>query len=136
MCIRDRTIRNSVIKALKKLDIQSPRVVQMILKGASDDDLEMRRACVSQISIILSGQELREAAGELLKKEKDPSLRKKLQSLSLDPDFEGSEAEKNRKLAPAEYVPKEDEDMPPTNLLPMGEDDKRQSGRPASEESR
>ena len=132
----DRSIRNSVIKALKKLDIQSPRVVQMILKGASDDDLEMRRACVSQISIILSGQELREAAGELLKKEKDPSLRKKLQSLSLDPDFEGSEAEKNRKLAPAEYVPKEDEDMPPTNLLPMGEDDKRQSGRPASEESR
>ena len=45
----------------------------MILKGASDDDLEMRKACISQISIIMSGQELREAAGELLKKEKDPS---------------------------------------------------------------
>lgn len=132
----DRAIRNYVIKALKKLDIQSPRVVQMILKGASDDDLEMRKACISQISIILSGQELREAAGELLKKEKDPSLRKKLQSLALDPDFGGTEEEKNRKLAPAEYVPNEDEERPPPDLPPMGEDDKRRSGRPASEESR
>ena len=89
-----------------------------------------------QISIILSGQELREAAGELLKKEKDPSLRKRLQSLALDPDFEGSEEEKNRKLAPADYVPNEDEDQPMPKLPPLGEDDKRQSGRPASEESR
>jgi len=132
----DRAIRNSVIKALKKLDIQSPRVVQMILKGASDENLEMRKACVSQISIILSGQELREAAGELLKKETDPSLKKRLQSLSLDPDFEGSEEEKNRKLAPAEYVPKEDEDLTLPSPPALGEDDKRQSGRPASEESR
>jgi len=132
----DRAIRNSVIKALKKLDIQSPRVVQMILKGASDEDLEMRKACISQISIILSGQELREAAGNLLKKEKDPGLKRRLQSLALDPDFEGSEDEKNRKLAPAEYVPKDDDDLvlPPPKTL--GEDDKRQSGRPASEESR
>ena len=76
----DRQIRGSVIKALKKLDIQSPRVVQMILKGAADKDLDMRRACIGQISIILSGQELREAAGELLKKEKDPSLRRRLKS--------------------------------------------------------
>ena len=132
----DKTIRNSVIKALKKLDIQSPRVVQMILKGASDDDLEMRKACVSQISIILSGQELREAAGELLKNEKDPGLKKRLQSLALDPDFEGSEEEKNRKLAPADYVPKDDEDMALPGLPPLGENDKRQSGRPASEEGR
>ena len=132
----DRGIRNSVIKALRKLDIQSPRVVQMILKGASDEDLEMRKACVGQIAIILSGQELREAAGELLKKERDPGLRKRLQSLALDPDFEGSEEEKNRKLAPAEYVPKEDEDMALPHPPTLGEDDKRQSGRPASEESR
>jgi HEAT repeat protein len=132
----DRAIRNSVIKALRKLDIQSPRVVQMILKGASDEDLEMRKACVSQISIILSGQELQEAASELLKKERDPSLKKRLQSLALDPDFEGSEEEKNRKLAPAEYVPKEDEDMDLPHPPTLGEDDKRQSGRPASEESR
>ncbi len=132
----DRQIRGSVIKALKKLDIQSPRVVQMILKGAADKDLEMRRACIGQISIILSGQELREAAGDLLKKEKDPSLRKRLQSLASDPDFEGSEEEKNRKLAPAEYVPKEDEEPVLPTPPSLGEDDKRQSGRPPSEEGR
>jgi hypothetical protein len=133
---RDRAIRNSVIKALRKLDLQSPRVVQMILRGASDENLEMRKACIGQISIILSGQELREAAGELLKKEKDPDLRKRLQSLSLDPDFEGSEEEKNRKLAPTDYVPKEDEELALPPAPTLRENDKRQSGRPASEESR
>ena len=132
----DRQIRGSVIKALKKLDIQSPRVVQMILKGAADKDLDMRRACIGQISIILSGQELREAAGELLKKEKDPSLRRRLKSLAMDPDFEGTEQEKNLKLAAADYVPKDDdaEDIPSPRA--MGEADKRQSGRPGSEEGR
>ena len=132
----DKSIRESVIKALKKLDIQSPRVVQMILRGAVDEDLGMRRACIGQISIILSGQELREAAGDLLKKEKDPGLRKKLKSLAMDHDFEGTEEQKNRKLAPVEYVPPEEEgprrDVPPS----IREDDKRQSGPPASEESK
>ncbi len=132
----DKNIRQSVIRALKKLDIQSPRVVQMILRGAADKDLEMRRACIGQISIILSGQELREAAGDLLKKERDPHLRSRLKSLALDPDFEGTEEQKNRKLAPADYVGPDDDvvigEAPPG----IREDDKRQSGRPASEESK
>ena len=38
--------------------------------------------------------------------ESDPVLKRRLKSLALDPDFEGSEEEKNRKLAPAEYVKK------------------------------
>ena len=132
----DRQIRGSVLKALKKLDIQRPRVVQMILKGAADKDLEMRKACIGQISIILSVQDLREAAGELLKKEKDPSLRKRLKSLAMDLDFEGTEQEKNLTPAAADDVPQDDdvEDMPPPPA--MGEDDKRQSGRPGSEEGR
>ena len=132
----DKTIRGNVIKALKKLDIQSPRVVQMILKGASDKDVEMRRACIGQISIILSGQELREAAGDLLKKEKDSGLRKRLRSLAADLDFEGNEEEKNRKLAPAHYIAPEGEDEGFDPSLDLREDDKRQSGRPASEESK
>ena len=84
----------------------------------------------------LSGQELREAAGELLKKEQDSSLRRKLKSLAMDPDFEGTEQEKNLKLAVADYVSKDDdiEDIPPPHA--MGEDDKRQSGPAGSEEGR
>ena len=132
----DRQIRGSVIKALKKLDIQSPRVVQMILRGASDKDIEMRRACIGQMSIILSGQELREAAGELMKKESDPVLKRRLKSLALDPDFEGSEEEKNRKLAPAEYVQKEDDSEGPPIPSSLGEDDKRGVSRPEGEESK
>lgn len=132
----DREIRESVIKALKKLDIQSPRVVQMILRGASDKDIEMRRACIGQMSIILSGQELREAAGELMKKESDPALKRRLKSLSLDPDFEGSEEQKNRKLAPAEYVQKEDDSEAIPTPPSLREDDKRGVSRPGSEESK
>ena len=131
----DRLIRESVIKALKKLDIQSPRVVQMILNGAADDNIEMRRACIGQMTIILSGQELREAAGDLLKNEKDPGLKKRLKSLAADLDFEGTEEEKNRKLAPVDYVPPEGEDGPIEKPRSMREDDKHQSGRAASEES-
>ena len=132
----DRAIRESVIRALKKLDIQSPRVVQMILRGAADNDLEMRRACIGQISIILSGQELREAAGDLLKKERDPGLRRKLKSLSIDPDFEGTEEQKNRKLAPADYVAPDEDSANRNASSGIREADKHQSGRPASEESK
>ena len=99
---RDGAIIDSAIRAMKKLDIQSPRVVRMIMQGASDSKLELRKACVSQLSIILSGPELREAASELLKKETNKDLRKRLTALARDIDIDGSEDEKNRKLAPLE----------------------------------
>ena len=57
---------------------------------------------MSQLSIILSGPELREAASELLKKETNKDLRKRLTALARDIDIDGSEDEKNRKLAPLE----------------------------------
>ena len=60
----------------------------------------------------------------------------KRQSLAMDPDFEGTEQEKNLKLAAADYVPKDDdsEDIPAPDA--MGEADKRQSGPAGSEEGR
>ena len=128
----DSAIRGSVIRALKKLDMQSPKVVQMIIRGAGDESLEMRKACISQLAVIMTGQELREAAGELLRKEKDPSLKRRLRALSLDPDFEGSEEEKNKKLAPVDYVPPEDPGDTPKEHQPLREDDKQDSGRPAT----
>jgi len=97
---KDGIIIKSIIRAMKKLDIQSPRVVRMIMQGASDPKLELRKACISQLSIILSGQELREAASELLKKERNKDLVKRLTALARDVDIDGSEDEKNRKLAP------------------------------------
>ncbi len=129
----DRGARKHIITALKKLDMQSHKVVSMIMKGAVDEDIGMRRACIGQLTIIMSGQELREAAGELLKTEVDPALRKRLSALARDPDFEGTEQEKNRKLAPLEKTHGDDsEDI--LEKPPLREDDKQQSGRRASED--
>ncbi|MEE2625228.1 MAG: hypothetical protein VYD50_03110, partial [Candidatus Thermoplasmatota archaeon] len=131
---RDKSIRDSVIRALKKLDMQSPKVVQLVIRGAGDDDIEMRRACIGQLVIILTGQELREAASELLRTESDPGLRKRLAALSADPDFEGTEEEKNKALAPLDKVvvllPELEEDLPGSSKSKhndLREDDKRDS---------
>ncbi len=132
---RDRVIRGSVIRALKKLNMQSPKVARMIIRGAQDDDVSMRSACIGQMTVIMSGQELREAAGELLRKESDPELKKRLAALARDPDFDGTEEEKNRALAPLEEVASDSEDIPAPQPARLREDDKRQSGRPPSEDS-
>jgi len=129
----DRGARKYIITALKKLDMHNHRVTSMIMKGAVDEDIEMRKACISQLTIIMSGQELREAAGELLKTETDASLKKRLSALAIDPDFEGTEQEKNRKLAPLESSQEPENESPPETPR-LREYDKRQSGRPASED--
>ena len=117
---KDGAIIDSAIRAMKKLDIQSPRVVRMIMQGASDSKLELRKACVSQLSIILSGAELREADVRITKKETNKDLRKRLAALARDVDIDGSEDEKNRKLAPLEKT---------IILLPEMENDDLESER-------
>ena len=128
----DRVIRKNVIKTLKKLDLQNPRVTRMIIDGARSRDIEMRKACISQLSIILSGDRLREIAEELLRHETNPEMRKKLTSLSIDIAMEGTEVEKNKFLAPLEYVEDEIEkelNSIKINKLNKGEDDKQELGR-------
>ena len=128
----DKMIRKNVIRTLKKLDLQNPRVTRMIIDGARSRDAEMRKACVSQLSIILSGDRLREIAEELLRHETNPELRKKLTSLSIDITMEGTEIEKNKFLAPLEYVEEEIEKeqiSTKNNKLFKGEDDKQELGR-------
>ncbi len=128
----DRIIRKNVIKTLKKLDLQNPRVTRMIIDGARSRDIEMRKACISQLSIILSGDRLREIAEELLRHETNPEMRKKLTSLSIDIAMEGTEVEKNKFLAPLEYVEDEIEkelNSIKINKLSKGEDDKQELGR-------
>ena len=82
----------------------------------------------------MTGQELREAAADLLRKESDPELRKKLSALARDPDFEGSEEERNKALAPLDEVVAEDPGPHPPPPPTLREDDKQKSGRPASED--
>ena len=89
----DSGVRKSAIGALKRLDMQSPRVTKMIIDGARDRDYNLRKACIDLLTIVLSGDELRETAAELLKQETRPDLRKRLSSLSIDIEMEGSEDE-------------------------------------------
>lgn len=135
----DTNVRNSVIRAMKKLDLQSPRVTDMILRGARSRDLNLRTACIGQLSIILTGDRLRESAAELLRQETDPKLRKRLTALSVDIELDGSESEKNRFLAPVEKVNDENEsDFMGHNKQdqPKGEHDKQKASRPKPEDLR
>ena len=101
----DSGVKKNVIKALKTLDMESPRVAQLIQDGARDRDPDLRKACIGQLSIILTGDKLREVAAELLRQETRPELRTRLERLSRDVDWEGTEEEKNRALAPLDKVP-------------------------------
>ena len=71
----------------------------------------MRKACIEQLSIILTGDRLREVAAELHRQETRPDLRKRLERLARDVDWEGSEAEKNRALAPLDKIPEDDSNV-------------------------
>ena len=135
----DTNVRNSVISAMKKLDLQSPRVTDMILRGARSRDLNLRTACIGQLSIILTGDRLRESAAELLRQETDPKLRKRLTALSIDIELDGSESEKNKFLAPVEKVNDEiDSDFMKHNKQDQlkGEHDKQKASRPKPEDLR
>ena len=130
-------VRKSVIKAMKKLDMQNPRVTKMIVDGARSRDYTLRKACIDQLSIVLSGERLRETAAELLRQETRADLRKRLSSLARDVEMEGSEEEKNRFLAPLDRVEplSEELDAPRSGDAPAeGEHDKQQLGRPHSED--
>ncbi len=134
----DAGVRKSAIGALKRLDMQSPRVSKMILDGARDRDYNLRKACIDLLTIIFTGNELRETASELLKQETRPDLRKRLSSLAVDIEMEGSEEEKNRFLAALDAPTISDEDAPleeRTVERPKGEHHKQELGRPESEGS-
>ena len=135
----DTIIRNSVIRAMKKLDMQSPRVTDMILRGARSRNLELRKACIGQLSIILTGDRLTESAAELLRQETNPELKKRLTALSIDLALDGTETEKNSFLAPVEKVDDEMSDeftLPIRPDKPKGEHDKQKASRPNPEDLR
>ena len=139
MLDEDNGVRKNIIRTLKTLDMQNPRVAQLIQDGARDRDPVLRKACIDQLSIILSGDRLREVATELLRQETRKDLRKRLERLALDVDWEGTEEEKNRSLAPLEKVEEEEVSEPNTMLpphsgvdKPKSESHKQESGRRAA----
>ena len=132
----DSGVRKSVIKALKRLDMRNPRVSKMIVDGARSRDYNLRKACIEHLSVVMTGEALRNAAAELLRQETRSDLRQRLSSLARDVEIVGTEDEKNRFLAPLDKVEGEDvERTPRSGEIPVRrEHDKQKSGRPHSED--
>ena len=107
----DSQVRISAVKAIRSLDKDSGRARELILKGASSGDVEVRRACIEMLPILYGEEVLRGIAIDLLKSETDTRLIKSLTEFSTDDSLEGSEAQKNRFLAPAPAIPKLDREV-------------------------
>ena len=133
---KDPSVRMKILRAIKSLDMQNPRVARLVIDGASDTDIKLRRACISQLSAVLTGASLRETAGELARNEVDPELKRQLMALAYDPEMEGTEEEKNRYLADLDPVEDEVEmlKMSNTDNTPQREGHKQEQGRQAYEE--
>ena len=118
--------------------MQNPRVARLIIDGASDIDVRLRRACISQLSAVLTGASLREAAGDLARTETDPDLKRQLMALAFDPEMEGTEEEKNRFLAELDPVDDENEhlQLKISENPPQREGHKQEQGRQGDEELR
>jgi hypothetical protein len=68
--------------------------------------------------LIDTGERLLEVAAELLRQETIPELRTRLERLAKDVDWEGTEEEKNRALAPLDKIPEEFVEQPAPGVPP------------------
>ena len=116
----DNKVRLSAIKAIQALDKDHGRARELVLKGASSGDTNIRRACIEMLPRLYSEDVLRGVAIDLLKSEKDEKLRKELKEMTIDESLEGSELQKNKFLAPAPSVPKLDREVAEAHGIQVG----------------
>jgi hypothetical protein len=130
----DEKVRNSALKASQKLDPSSFRMQRLITDGTRHSDRNIRISCIKMLPIIMVDAEVRIQASELLEQETDTEIRTLLKELMIDDSLEGTEAEKNAYLAPAEKVEMDEDSManpPLTALEPVAKDEpKAQSKGP------
>ena len=112
----DEAVRNSALKASKKLDPNSFRMQRLITDGTRHSDRNIRLSCIKMLPVIMVDTEVRIQATELLEQETDTEIRNLLEELMIDDSLEGTEAEKNAYLAPAEKADMEEGSLavPPT----------------------
>tara|TARA_A100001388_G_scaffold276654_1_gene264973 strand:- start:989 stop:2290 length:1302 start_codon:yes stop_codon:yes gene_type:complete len=116
----DNKVRLSAIKAIQALDKDHGRARELVLKGASSGDINIRRACIDMLPRLYSEEVLRGVAIDLLKNEKDENLRIELKEMTIDESLEGSESQKNKFLAPAPTVPKLDREVAEAHGIQVG----------------
>jgi len=100
----DEAVRNSALKASKKLDPNSFRMQRLITDGTRHPDSNIRTSCIKMLPVIMVDAEVRILATELLQQETNSEIRTLLEEMMVDDSLEGTEAEKNAYLAPAEKV--------------------------------
>ena len=105
----DSKVRNG--PSTTKSGCKCGRAKQIIIASTRHPNPEIRRNCIEMLDRILVEEEQRELAEDLLKTEKDEEIKKILRKLLIDISLEGTEAEKNRFLAPAEPVPAIDREV-------------------------
>ena len=104
----DEQVRNSALKASRKLDPNSFRMQRLITDGARHPDRNIRISCIKMLPVIMVDAEVRIMASELLHQETDSEIKIILEDLMIDESLEGTEAEKNAFLAPAEKVERDE----------------------------
>ena len=94
---------------------------RLITDGARHSDRNIRMSCIKMLPIIMVDAEVRIMATELLQQETDPEIQSILEELMIDESLEGTEAEKNAFLAPAEKVEIDEGSMtiPPPLMPPV-----------------
>ena len=119
----DEQVRNSALKASRKLDPNSFRMQRIITEGTRHSDRNIRLSCIKMLPVIMVDAEVRIMASELLHQETDAEIKALLQELMIDESLEGTEAEKNAFLAPAEKVERDEGSLstPPPNSTPPPE---------------
>ena len=116
----DEQVRKSALKASRKLDPNSFRMQRIITDGTRHSDRNIRLSCIKMLPVIMVDAEVRIMASELLHQETDAEIKALLQELMIDESLEGTEAEKNAFLAPAEKVERDEGSLstPPPNSTP------------------
>ncbi len=104
-------VRNKALQVLQRVDVNVGRAKQIIIASTRHPNPEIRRNCIEMLDRILVEEEQRELAEDLLKTEKDEAIQEILRKLLVDISLEGTEAEKNKFLAPAEPVPAIDREV-------------------------
>ena len=119
----DEQVRNSALKASRKLDPNSFRMQRIITDGTRHSDRNIRLSCIKMLPVIMVDAEVRIMASELLHQETDAEIKALLQELMIDESLEGTEAEKNAFLAPAEKAERDEGSLstPPPNTTPPPE---------------
>jgi len=104
----NKQVRKSALRALKSIDVSGFRMNRLCIDGARHSDPEIRRTCILMMPRLFTESEMRIQALELLRQETRPELISLLKEISIDPEMEGGEDEKNRFLAAAPQATNED----------------------------